>query len=80
MIEPLEFSHDGRCLVVKALLGHGRCKVRVYENDAAITRITYEVSYEDAVDAQEVTGIHSILMELMELAKRDVETGIVEIV
>ena len=79
MNRSLCFSHNNRQFRVKAFQENDGWRIRVYENDRPVTAITYRVAYETDQDAQ-MQGISVDLVDhMMDVAKSDIEEGIVKL-
>lgn len=78
-MESREFSYKDRQLQVRATPAGNAWTIRVFENGEPVTAIVYTVSHETAIDASmRSTPLH-LVHQLMDLAKTDIEDGIVRL-
>ena len=79
MRNQITFFHANRQLTVKACRDNQGYKVRVFDGDRRVNNIVYSVSYETQLAGEMLEIPVSLVEHLMDLAKSDVEMGIVEL-
>lgn len=72
------FIHNNRHLEVRAAVNGDGWSVRVFEGDKKVTRVIYNVSFENQTDAAITQGV-DLVADLMFVAENDVTTGKVKL-
>ena len=79
MNRSLSFSHNNREYTVKAFQEENGWKILVYENDKLVTVHPYSVDYETDIAARMQSNPKDLVDQMMNVAKSDIEEGIVEL-
>lgn len=73
----LGFTYDGRSLEARADIQPKGVKVQVFEGGKRVTNKAYSATMDTVLDAQKYPHFQNFVQSMLEMAKADIENGIV---